>query len=88
MITMTKVADKYDIGKAFKNSGSHYGKLCDPIVIEFSGGKFGLKAETWVGCADVVLADYQTGDYHLFNSKQEAINAWVGKKPQGTNWNH
>jgi hypothetical protein len=85
---MTLVADKLDIGKNFKMSGQHYGKLCDPVVYELENGKFVLKAETYQGCADVALIDYYTSDYHLFNTKQEAINAWVGTKPKGSNWNH
>lgn len=83
-----KVADVYDIGKQFKNSGSHYGKLCNPSVFKFKDGKYGLRAETYQSCADVALIDYETADYHLFSTKQEAINAWIGRVPAGTNWSH
>lgn len=93
MTTFTKVADNLNIGKRFKQSSQHYGKLCDPIVErivneEYPKGKYILRAETWRGCADVVLIDYMTSDYHLFDTEQEAINAWVGRIPQGCNWNH
>ena len=88
MTQFKKVADKYDIKKRFKNSSSHYGKLCDPLVYELDNGKFILRAETWCGCCDVALIDYATADHHLFNSMQEAINAWVGRIPTGANWNH
>lgn len=84
---MELVADKYTIRKMFK-SGDHYGKLCDPQVFKLPNGKYALKAETWRGCADVALIDYETSDFHQFDTEQDAIKAWTGRKPSGCNWNH
>lgn len=87
MVTMTEVADKYDIGKYSKHDSRSFGKLVEPVVFEVNG-KFILKAMADSAWCVVALIDWRTSDFHLFDSKQEAINAWVGNKPKGTVWNH
>ena len=86
MRTHKLVADKYDIKKHFKNGGD-YGTLYSPRVYKIEN-KFYIKAETWHEGVDVGLIDYETSDFHLFDSEEEAIKAWTGKKPTGTNWSH
>lgn len=80
------VADKYIIKKRFKYS--NHGKLCDPVIYKINNHQYILQAETWNGCADMSLIDYETSDFHIFNTLQEAMNAWLGRIPKGTNWTH
>lgn len=81
------VADKYDIKKLVKYDRGHFGKLVNPRIYTVDG-KYFLKADAYVSNCNVGLIDYSTSDYHLFATKQEAINAWAGRKPAGTNWDH
>lgn len=85
---MELVANEYNIGKFAKHDSRYFGKLVAPRVYETDDGKYFLKATAYRPNCDVALLDYHTSDFYLFETKQLAINAWVGRKPRGTNWAH